>query len=331
MRFRTIVTPTKPPFEITYDSRILLTGSCFADHMAEKLSRNKFHILSNPFGVLYNPASIFQSMMQIKDSQVFNERDLFPFQNQWHSFAHHSRFSNENKDEVLKQINAQIKTAHQQITGAHILIITFGTAWVYYEKTGNKLVANCHKMPHNRFEKKLLPTESIIKGFEETLQEIRKLNPDIKVILTVSPIRHLKDGAGMNNRSKARLIEAVHHIVETTKDVYYFPAYEIVMDELRDYRFYEENMTHPNQLAISYVWEKFASALIPPNVQAEMKKIEKVIKAFEHRITSPYSEASKTFAKNQLASISTILAKNPGLDFKAETVYFESLLMKTPA
>jgi GSCFA family len=326
MQFRTIVTPEKPTFEITYDTRLFSIGSCFADNMAEKLKRYKFNIVSNPFDVLYNPASIFQSLKQITGGHVFQPEDLFEYQGQWHSFAHHSKFSDKNKDEVLNQINSRIEFAGHQLSDAGILIITFGTAWVYLLRNENKLVANCHKLPHEKFERRLLEVEAIVSEFGETLNTIKKRNPGIKVVLSVSPIRHLKDGAAMNNRSKARLIEAVHSIIDNNEGVYYFPAYEIVMDELRDYRFYEENMTHPNRVAINYIWENFISSFMDSKTKALMNKVEKISRAFGHKILFPESKQTRAFAEKQLGEISSLHQHFADLDFTVETTYFKSLL-----
>jgi hypothetical protein len=258
----------------------------------------------------------------LKDRKTFTESDLYRFDNRWVSFNHYTLFSDPDKNECLKKINDSIVSASELLAGAGFLFITFGTAWVYeFIKTG-KIVANCHKIPAREFRRFLLTAEDIVKEYDLLLPELRALNPDLNIVFTLSPIRHWKDGATGNQLSKSILLVAIHQIVEKHQYAHYFPAYEIFMDELRDYRFYAGDMLHPSDAALNYIWERFADTFISTESAELMREIEKIIKAKNHRPVSPDSQEYIKFKEKIRRKISEVLKKNPQLDLSEELAIF---------
>ena len=244
---------------IDYRSNILLIGSCFVENIGNKLEYYKFKNLQNPFGILFHPLAIKRLIANAIDNKSYTEDDIF-FQNeQWHCFDAHSKLSNVDKNELLISLNEQIKSTHQQINQSSHIVITLGTSWVYKDITTEKHVANCHKIPQKQFLKKLLSIDEVSQSLNAIIGLIKSVNKEASIIFTVSPIRHLKDGFVENTKSKAHLVSAIHAVLSLRAQsrCYYFPSYEIMLDELRDYRFYKEDMLHPNAIAINYIWEKF--------------------------------------------------------------------------
>jgi len=283
------------PQPIRYTDPVLLMGSCFTEHISDRLVQHKFSVLSNPNGILFNPLSVAHSLDSYLDNKQHTQNDLFYLNELWNSWHHHTRFSNIERAVALEGINDAQKAASLFIKQAKWVVITLGSAFQYYLKEGNQPVANNHRAPAQLFEKKLLKTEEIITALKNTFQKLFAANPDVQVLFTISPVRHIRDGVVDNNRSKARLIEAVHTLCEQLKQVHYFPAYELVIDILRDYRFYDIDFVHPNYLATSYVWEQFVNSCIEPETKSVMQQVHEIAIARGHKPRFPQTEAHQKF------------------------------------
>ena len=296
MNFTTPIPIPKNPNPIDYHSKIISLGSCFAENMGEKFGYFKFQNSVNPFGIIFNPVSIEKLVERVVKNQNFTEKDIFFHNERWHCFEVHSDLSNSNPQEFLQELNAILKETNHQITEATHIIITYGTSWVYRNIASNGIVANCHKVPQKQFKKEILSIETIEKSIQNTIDLIKKLNPNLHFIFTISPVRHIKDGFVENQRSKAHLISAIHKILNHKSQILnYFPSYEIMMDELRDYRFYAQDMLHPNQVAIDYIWEKFKESSINENVFATMDEVESIQRALAHKPFNLHSESHQKF------------------------------------
>ena len=293
MNFRTQI-PIPPNLNpIDYNSKIVSLGSCFAVNMAEKFEYYKFQNSVNPFGIIFNPVSIEKLIYRIVNQVFFTEKDIFFHNERWHCFEVHSDLSNPNKEEFLENLNAILKLSLIQLFQASHLIITFGTSWVYRNFA---IVANCHKLPQNQFQKEILSVETIGNSIKNTIDLIQKINPDCNFIFTVSPVRHLKDGFVENQRSKSHLITAIHDTIKPQLPaINYFPSYEIMMDELRDYRFYAEDMLHPSAVAIDYIWSKFKESTIAESDFPVMEQVDSIQKSLLHKPFNPNSESHLRF------------------------------------
>jgi len=298
--FRTTFEIPQHHHKLNYSSKSLFMGSCFTENIGNNLKELKFPVCINPTGIIYNPISICSTINYINTGYPFKESDLDFFNDAWFSFSHHGRFAHSDKKQCLENINSEMQNAAVFFKQAEFLFITLGSAYVYTHKKRNEVVANCHKLPSDVFTKSLLKAETIINEFEKALAQIQKSNPNIQVIFTVSPIRHWSDGAIENQRSKSILITAIHEITEKQKNCFYFPAYELMMDDLRDYRFYAEDMIHPNASAIEYIREKFTSTFIDIASLEIMKKVMKLKRAMEHRPFGKDSQMYKKFRNDQL-------------------------------
>jgi len=323
MQFRTEIFTKKNETDISYADKSFFIGSCFTDNIGSKLYELKFPIIKNPFGVLYNPISVKQSLKFIIDNKKFNEHELEFYNEKWFSFYHHSKFSSENKQKTLKLINNNIVNAHNFLKQTKFLFITFGTSLVYKLKETENYVANCHKLPAKIFEHSFLSNEQIVEEYKQIIKQLLEYNPKLKIIFTVSPIRHWKDGAVNNQLSKANLIVAIHNIIKHFKCTSYFPAYEIMMDDLRDYRFYADDFLHPNTQAINYIWDKFKSSYIKNSTLQISNQIKKFIIAKNHIPFNPNTKAHKKFLKKNLDNINKFIKQNPYIDLEKEKKYFE--------
>ncbi len=323
MDFRTPLEITPSALDINYQSPILGLGSCFAENIGHRLQRYKFPALLNPFGIIYNPVSIQQSIHRMLTGQPYTAEELISNQGIFYSFDHHGQFSDTNPTATLSLINQSLEAGSSFLKRAKYLIITLGTANVFVQRSTGKVVANCHKFPAQEFEKKRLPPQQIQTGLAKSLNQILALNPAIEVILTVSPIRHIRDGLIESQRSKASLLLAVEELVKALPFVSYFPAYELMMDDLRDYRFYEKDLIHPNQMAIDYIWEGFQRAYFSENTLQILAQVKKVVQASQHRPFHPALPAHQTFLKKQLVQIEQLKNSHPYLDFQEEMALFE--------
>jgi GSCFA family. len=296
MEFRTLVELPKKELAITYSDKILLLGSCFAQNIGNLLVTNKFNCTVNPFGVLYNPLSIANGLHCLDSKRTFAEKDLFEYKGLYHSFMHHGSFSASSQYECLENINSCLEPAARQFPELNYLLITFGTAYVYdYKQTGT-VVANCHKLPDSAFNRRLLSVEQITDVYIPLIDGMLKNNHNLKLLFSVSPIRHVKDGMHGNQLSKAILLLAIDALKEHfPKHVFYFPSYELVVDELRDYRFYADDMLHPSAVAVTYLWESFGNCYFSKETKQIMKEWGEISKALQHKPFHPGSEQHKLF------------------------------------
>ncbi|SFA75900.1 GSCFA family protein [Flavobacterium swingsii] len=316
MQFTTQIPISKSNNPINYNSKIVSLGSCFAENMAEKFEYFKFQNTVNPFGIIFNVVSIEKLIFRGIHKQYFTEKDIFFNNESWHCYEVHSELSNPNAAEFLKTLNQLIDATNIRITEATHFIITLGTAWVYRNIETNEIVANCHKVPQKQFAKELLSIETIQESLQNTIALISGVNKEAKFVLTVSPVRHIKDGFAENTLSKSHLISAIHKIVNHQLSIAnYFPSYEIMMDELRDYRFYGEDMLHPNQTAIDYIWIQFFENYIDEKEFATMQEVCDIQKALHHRPFNPNSESHLKFLDNLNQKVNTLVKKYPHFKF----------------
>lgn len=314
MNFSTKVPVTKCQNPIDYNSKIISIGSCFASTMAEKLDYFKFQNTVNPFGIIFNPVAIENLINRAVNKIEFTKKDIFFHNEQWHCFETHSVLSNTSKELLIENLNKILHNFRSQITTATHFIITYGTSWVYRHKASDKIVANCHKVPQNQFEKEILSVEIIEKSIKNSISLIHTINPNCKFIFTISPVRHIKDGFVENQRGKAHLITSLQSLLNTEhckSSTEYFPSYEILLDELRDYRFYSEDMLHPSQKAIDYIWIKFFENYVSESEFATMSQVCEIQRALKHRPFNPDSESHQKFLTNLNKKISDLKEKLP--------------------
>ena len=327
MEFHAELFPKSIPVKINHRQKMMLVGSCFTEQIGNKLSQHKFNVLENPNGILFNPVSIAKAVETYVTGKIYTESELFYHSELWGSWQHHTKFSSIIKDQALAQINASQQRANRFIRDAEWILLTLGSAFVYEDRMivnkGNfeNVVANCHKVPADKFNRRLLDVLEVKTVLIEMIAEVRKVNPAVKFIFTISPVRHLREGFIENNRSKATLIQAVHSLTNDT-DIFYFPAYELIIDDLRDYRFYAEDMVHPNYAATNYVWEKFIGACIDDQSQQLMKEIAVIVAAKNHKAFNPLSEQHKKFLLNNLEKVKLLKQNYPYIDLEAEEQYF---------
>ena len=326
MKFRTEIDIAKSKNPIEHSEKILTIGSCFADNISGYFKNFRFDVKTNPFGVLYNPVSIFNSFQILAEERRFTESDLLYNQGEWHSFSHHSDFSHHDKQVCLNQINYGIEEYSTFLKNCDRVIITYGTSYVYKFIENNNIVSNCHKIPQQKFERLLLSLNELNDYTNKIIELLKNINSKIGIIFTVSPIRHWRDGAVDNQISKAQLILSINDSINKNESCEYFPSYEILMDDLRDYRFYEADLLHPNKIAIEYIWQKFYESILSDNCQNLLIELEKVMKANKHRIRNPNSESTKKFASENLKLISRLNTEYPHLNLENEKLYFENLL-----
>ncbi len=304
---------------LKHADRLMLLGSCFAAEMGERLLDTKFSCNVNPYGVLYNPLSISAALREIKAGKSYGAGDLFLFRELWHSPMHHGDFSSTDKEKVLEAINTRLQEAHAVFSQLDCLLLTLGTAWVYESKETGRVVSNCHKQPEAKFTRRKLSADEIVLDYKDLLSDVWLRNPKLKVLFTVSPIRHVRDGLHANNLSKATLLLAVEQLQTLFPEhVFYFPAYELLLDELRDYRFYADDMVHPSKLAVDYVWERFVHACISADALQIMEESENIRKSLAHRPFHPESDEYKRFLGQIVLKIERLNGKYPYLDFKKE-------------
>ncbi|WP_378186590.1 GSCFA domain-containing protein [Aquimarina sp. W85] len=284
--------------KIDYNKNIMALGSCFADNIGERFAYYKFQALVNPFGILFHPKAIETFLWMTTQDERYVATDLFNFNDRWHCFDAHSKVTSTSQDELLEILNSKLIESKAHLQKSTHIFITLGTAWVYRLKAMDMIVANCHKIPQKEFDKELLSVEEVEQCIQNCLHFIRSVNPQCNIIFTVSPVRHSKDGFVENNRSKAHLLTAIHNVVSQEERVNYFPAYEIVMDELRDYRFYKPDMLHPTETAIQYVWERFMEVWIDEKTLITMGKIEEIQRGIAHRPFQPNSKQHQIFLQN---------------------------------
>lgn len=319
---------------INYHDKIMLIGSCFTEHIGNSLGELKFSVLQNPNGILFDPVSVCKSLVSYVQNKQYSDSDLFQLNEVWHSWQHHSRFSNTDKKQCLRNINESQSNAHHFLKAADKLIITLGTSFSYrltglgQNSNGSPLeglgaaVANCHRAPAQWFNKQLLEIEEIIAALDDCIKKLIQFNSKLQFIFTVSPVRHIRDGVVENNRSKARLIESVHHLVNKYERAYYFPAYEIVIDVLRDYRYYDVDLVHPNYMATEFVLERFSENCIDEEAQQMAVEIKSLVIARKHKPFHPETNAHKSFLMSNYEKAKTLQELFPFIDFADELNYF---------
>lgn len=330
--------------QINYQDKILLIGSCFTEHIGNSLEELKFSVLQNPNGILFDPHSVARSLESYVHNKRYTEDDFFQLNEIWHSWEHHSRYSDVNREHAVHRVNASQGQAHEFVSTADWVIITLGSAFSYRltnlaikaNPLGQKLspemptvmgrgVANCHRGPAQWFDKHLMTIDEIISGLDSCLQELFEFNSRVNVIFTVSPVRHIRDGVVDNNRSKARLVETVHHLVQKFERVNYFPAYELVIDVLRDYRFYDVDLVHPNYMATEFVLEKFAESCIQEGSRTLMEEVKQIVTARKHKAFQPETMAHKYFLKSYFEKTRALNTKYPFLNLREEMDYFDQV------
>ena len=322
MRLTIPVELPKGELEISHATRQMIMGSCFAENIGKRLVACKFPAMLNPFGILYNPLSIAAALRRIIAGELFadDSPELAFHGERWHSMLHHGDFSRRDKGELLAAVNGSIEAARTHLSGLDLLTLTFGTAYVYRRKSDNMVVGNCHKIPGTEFTRSLLTVGEVVDTTAESFEQLLSCSKDAKMLLTVSPIRHIRDGAHGNQVSKAVLLLAVEELKRCFPGkVFYFPAYEIILDELRDYRFYAEDMVHPSETAAGYVWECFRNTYFGEATDSLATQIEDITRALAHRPFDAQAQAHIEFKRKLLLKIEALKEKYPLLDFSNET------------
>tara|TARA_Y100000782_G_scaffold113196_1_gene145321 strand:+ start:2476 stop:3453 length:978 start_codon:yes stop_codon:yes gene_type:complete len=303
-------------FEVEHQDEVLLLGSCFSDNIGLLMNQLKFNVLYNVFGVMYNPYSIFKLMERALNDEMFQSEELIENDGVFYHFDVHGDLSSEDCLKLIDDLDFQLKKLKNKLFDAKLLVITFGSSWVYNYEKWNKIVANCHKISGSEFNKEILSVESMIVQGQKTITALKEKNKKVELLFTVSPVRHVRDGLSNNHISKGRLIEVATQLAEWSNGVY-FPAYELMVDHLRDYRFFKQDKAHPTEEAISYIWEKFSETFISKSSRELAKEIEKLQRAVAHRPLRPQSEAHRQFVQRTLQLIDEMESIH-NLDFSYE-------------
>ncbi len=317
MKLQTKLPLQRSSHPIDYSSEILLLGSCFVENIGEKLDYYQFKSLQNPFGILYHIIGIEKLIERALTNRKFTEADLSVWETVWFSYEAHSKMSSANKIEVLDRLNDAVTETKQRMENASHIILTLGTSWVYRLKSSNQIVSNCHKVPNANFSKELLPIDTLKDSIERSVEMIRAVNNKCSIIFTISPIRHIRNGLVKNQRGKAHLVAALGDILEQSEDpgLHYFPSYELVLDELRDYRFYSEDLIHVNSLGVAYVWERFKNEWIDKEAYDTMEKVNSIRKDILHRPFDASSEKHKQFLSALEKKIMRLRKSHPYISF----------------
>ena len=324
MQFHLGFQPAISSNKITHQDGTLLIGSCFSEHIGNRLNDLKFNINSNPFGIVFNPKSIAISILRIIHKNYFEAKDVFEKEGLWYSFEAHSSVCGNTQQELLMQLNGSIDSWHDKLKNAHWLTITFGSAFAYTHIEQAKIVANCHKLPQVVFEKTLLKMNDIVNDFNDVINRLQQFNSALKIVFTVSPVKHLRDGVVENSVSKSILILSIHQLINNHKHCVYFPAYELVSDDLRDYRFYESDMAHPNKQAIDYVWKRFSEVYFNDKTIAINDKVNQIHQAYHHRLFNETTSSSVKFKHKFYQLCANLQAEYPYLDLVKELHYFNT-------
>ncbi len=290
------------PTKIRLKDPIFSIGSCFSDNIGSKLRENKFDVVTNPLGIIYNPYSIFKNLKLLL-SEGLDPNNFIKRGNIYFHWDTHSAISGTEINQFKELLEEKSRLSKQSLIAAEWLVITLGTIYTYRYRGNDMIVANCHKVPQKEFEKQTLTHEEIVEDYQETMELVRSINPRIKVILTVSPVRHIRDGLIANNISKATLLQAVHDIVRSDKDSYYFPSYEIMIDELRDYRFYKSDMIHPSEQAINYIWNKLSKVFFDQETQRFIDNWSKILKSLSHKPFHPNTPEHQKFLNSTIKKL----------------------------
>jgi len=327
MNLRTTFAVDPSPVRITHSDRVVFIGSCFASSIGARMERGKIPVLVNPSGSVYNPFSVGKTIEQIISEKIFTNKDLHCHNGTWLSFSHYTDFSSDDQSVALRKINDKIREASQFFKSATVLFITFGTARIYRFRSTGQIVSNCHKIPAEQFDHELISVSAITELWNNLLDRLAVEFPELKVVFTISPVRHLKDGAHGNQVSKSVLFLAVEELLQHPSKPQYFPAYEIVMDDLRDYRFYDDDMLHPSSSAIEYIWERFSGCWFTPSTTKLCEEISRVVNGMNHRFNTDNKKGRILFAENMLNQIIRLENQIPDIDFSAEKKYFDKIIL----
>ena len=322
MELRTTFTIEPSQDKITHNDRVMFIGSCFASSIGSQMEMGHIPVMINPAGAVFNPVSVCNTLDTITEQKELILEDLHFHDGTWLSFYHYTDFSSEDPAIVLEKINRRSKEAFDFLKNARFLFVTFGTARVYRWKKTGLIVSNCHKIPSGQFETQMLTVDEIVTLWTEQLDKLQSLFPQLHVVFTISPVRHWKDGAHGNQVSKSVLFLAVEELLKHKIDPKYFPAYELVMDDLRDYRFYNDDMLHPSTSAINYIWEAFTGCYLDSKTIKTWNEVVKITKACNHRFNTDSDIKIKNFAERILKQISEIKDKFPTIDLSREQNYF---------
>ncbi len=314
MKFRTQIFTKKSEVSFNHDAKLLLLGSCFTENIGEKLGNSGFNINLNPFGIVYNPVSVAQSLTEIIECRKYSIENLVHGRGLWHSFNHHGEFSAVDENHCIENINQQIIKAHHDIFNIDYLLITLGTSHVFRLSNEGSVVANCHKFPSSHFTEEYLGIEAIVSAMKLAISKLNSINQKVKIVFSVSPVRYLKDGFEANNLSKATILLAINELERNFDNVSYFPAYEIMMDDLRDYRFYAEDMLHPSSLAVDYIWEKFKSSYFTEETLKLISEIDAIKKMLGHTLLNPNSIESQQFIETRNKKLFDFKSKYPNIE-----------------
>jgi hypothetical protein len=333
MKFKLTLEAKPSKYPIEYGDKLMLIGSCFTENIGAKFKSHLFEISENPYGILFNPVSVTNTLTEIMDLRKYKSDDLFQHNELWHSWSHHSRFSAIEKEVAVENINRTILDAHHFLKSANRLVITLGSAWLYHLTNEaplgkGQVVANNHKGPINWFFKSLMQPNELLESLHALVARLQTFNPNLQIVFTISPVRHLREGLIENNRSKAVLIHAVHELVSQSNQVDYFPAYEYVMDDLRDYRFYAEDLVHPNFAASGYVWDKLVETYMDHKTQAIMKQIAELQLAMNHKPFFTGSVEHQKFLQSCILKTETLMAAHPTLSLQDHLAFFKSGISK---
>lgn len=333
MKFKLTLDAKPSKYSIGYKDKLMLIGSCFTENIGAKFKSHLFEVMENPFGILFNPVSVSSSITEIIEKRVYAENDLFQHNELWHSWQHHSRFSAIEQKEALVKINTSISAAHDFLKTANRLVITLGSAWLYHLTNeaplgAGQVVANNHKAPANWFYKSLMQPNVLLENLHGLVARLQSFNPKLHISFTISPVRHLREGLVENNRSKAVLIHAVHELIEQYEKVDYFPAYEYVMDDLRDYRFYAEDLVHPNFAASNYVWEKLTETYMSSQTQLIMKQVAELQLAVNHKPFFVGSIEHQKFLQSCIRKTADLLEAHPYLPLQGHLAFFQTSISK---
>lgn len=325
MKFRTELELKPSRQKISHSQQIMGIGSCFISEVGEKLATAKFNILINPFGTLFHPLAIENTLARILSLTYYNKDEIFKYGEIFFSWDHHTSFDKPSIEETIEKINSELEKANEFIRNTDCFLLTFGTSWIYQLKDSGLFVANCHKVPDHIFEKKLLTEKQLQSSIRNCFRLIQDIHPNAHIITTISPVRHSKDGLVENSLSKARLVSALHEVIGQNENINYFPAFELMNDDLRDYRFYAEDLVHPNQMAVDYIWQKFSDVYFDEKTHEKIEQVRKIKSALSHRPMNPKTIAYKEFLYNTRKLIENIENQFPENSFSDEKLKLQKL------
>jgi len=323
MNFRTTIKQPVAAFSINHRTKITCLGSCFAEHIGNKLRLHKMDVLCNPTGIMYNPVSLKNTILSALENRTINPNSLFQQQDRWVHYDFHSGLSTLDPKETSQLLNREIQNLHSQLVQSDVLILSFGTAFVFKLLKTEEVVNNCHKMPSKLFKRQLLTIDDILDNLKTAFESLIKINPKINILLTLSPVRHIRDGLVANNRSKALLNVAIHQLVDSFDNIFYFPAYEILLDDLRDYRFFNQDLVHPSEQSVDYIWNTFCQVFFSDQTKGINKQLSSIRNATKHKPFNPNSNQHRIFKDNQKQKILSLLTKHSYLDLTKELAFFD--------